>query len=296
MKMIRLWLLCLLLSVPLCARQAVSITLIGNKWQASGSYLTCFEIKNTSSEVFGFSGYSDDSPIYRCELLKFGRWHPERMGWCGVGMGQHDFPPGKTFPLDTLPPKGSRPWRIALPVRSTTPDGKTAEPLFYSAPIPPFKSADITRHRSPPVQGGVKLGVAYHEGLPYPCEFTLTNLSSAVLYYGGFKEKHVPPIYLGQEHIHKKWSEEHSVDWSGTGLGFQILSPLESITFRIPAQSLEHPWRIGIRLFRTDKPSALHDAYVPVWWPRLPKRGVTPDPIPGPIFGSLIEASTPPPQ
>lgn len=295
MKMLRLWFLWLFLGVPLSARQVVSITPVGHKWTASGSYLTCFEIKNTSSELFGFSGYSDDSPIYAFELLKFHRWHPERTGWCGVGMGQHEFPPGKTISLDTLPPTGTRPWRIALSLRSTTPDGKTAETVFHSDPIPPFKSADHAHPETPPIEGGVKLEVAYREGLFYPCEFTLTNLSTAVLYYGGFKEKDVPPIYLGQEYIGKKWNEEHSVDWSGTGLGFQTLRPLESITFRIPAQSLEHPWRVGMRLFRTNKPSALHDAYAPVWWPQLPKRGVTPNPIPGSITVSLIEASTPPP-
>ena len=84
MKMLPLWFLWLFLGVPLSARQAVSITPLGHKWTASGSFLACFEIKNTSSEVFGFSGYSDDSPIYACELLKFHRWHPERAGWCGA--------------------------------------------------------------------------------------------------------------------------------------------------------------------------------------------------------------------
>jgi hypothetical protein len=125
----------------------------------------------------------------------------------------------------------------------------------------------------------VQREVSWHPDKEFPYTFKLINSSAKTLYYGGYREADIPPIYLNQKWQLWQWGDDGTVDWCGSDFGFKQLRPGGTIMFSIPAQSLDSTWRIGIRLLRTDVPRATDDAYRPVWWPELPPRGKTPNKI-----------------
>lgn len=258
--------LLLFFSYP-CPAAPARLEPIGTRWDASGNFISVFRLTNTSSGEISFPGYSASSPAYTLQLRHLGRWRDEPSFWCGVGFGTQRLAPHRSEIFTVLPPKDSRMWRIGIKV---TMAGWAPKALIaWTKAL--ITDADIVR-QAPNADAFVRTDVLRRPYRNFPYTFTLTNTSDKPLFYGGFKETHVPPIYLNQERRLGRWIDDGSATWCGTSFGFRELPQGGLISFSIPAQSLNLTWRIGVRLYRTAQPVVPRDAYSPVWWPPLPRR------------------------
>jgi len=272
-----------------------SITFTGYKWDAYGNYLPYFKVSNKTSEVFAFWGYSKSSPVYSIEVLINDRWQENPLGWCGNGMQLQTMAPEDSFVFFVPPRSGDASWRVRIDLEPRSKTRIYYKPNIHSSPLP----TSDTLARMPPAGSSpqqVMLEAEYHDELQFPCRFRLTNISDSPVYYGGFDEKSVPPIYLGQKSQGNAWVNTGSANWRGTGFGFKMLSPGSSLSFDIPAQNLDTFWRIGIRLYRNNAPERLIEAYDPIWWPKLPRRGTAPEHKPEAVKVTLIPSLRPPPD
>jgi hypothetical protein len=255
-----------------------AINHIGSSWDAYGNFLDTFRITNKSETAIYYSGYGPDAPVFDTQILKHsGLQDMGSSGWCGVGLGSHSLAPHQSVNF-SVPIAFEAPttWRIGMKIS-----------LMQKTNVPP-KSESVwstiitTKSRKQIDQAGssaksfVRTTVTWHPEKRFPYTFVLANISTNTLFYGGFSETDVPPIYLDQEQESGLWKDNGSVNWCGTHLGFWPLQPGQSITFSIPAQGLDHTWRSGIRLYRSRTPITPEDAFLPVWWQELPPRGKTP--------------------
>lgn len=244
----------------------------GWHWTAYGRFLEDFRLTNTSEKPICYTGYA--SPVCFKELWTLAWWRRQRLSLCGNGLREGGLEPGQSTTFGYPPPEGSKTWRIGVSY-----DWGSKDDVFQEYPLK-VKSAGIvtTSPRdqifasAPDASKLVRLEVQKQTGQEERYTFTLTNTSAQTLFYGGYREKSVPPIYLSQLSQRFGWKYDGTVDWSGTGLGFKEIRPGATIQFSIPARGGEHIWRIGLRLFRTNAPRAMEDAYRPVWWPKLPPR------------------------
>ena len=243
-----------------------SLERVGARWDAYGNLLSVFRLTNTSERDIAYPGFSPSSPLYTRQLRRLG-WHEEPSGWCGVGLGTQRLRAHQSATFTVLPPEGRRTWRIGIAV---TQAGDQSQPVvLWTKPL----TTDSQTVREAPSAGElVQVRVAHHLGRKFPYTFTVTNKSSQPLFYGGYRDAHIPPLYLNQERRSGRWTDDGRGDWSGTGFGFRQLSPGKSNSFSIPAQSLDSTWRIGIRFYRTPQPTDPADAFSPVWSEPLPPR------------------------
>jgi hypothetical protein len=51
-----------------------------------------FCVTNALAQPVWFAGYSLQSPLFKIQLLKDGRWQDSPMGWCGAGLGLRELP------------------------------------------------------------------------------------------------------------------------------------------------------------------------------------------------------------
>lgn len=255
-------------SVPLASTKPTSelrLEYISEEWDAYGNFLPAFRLTNDSQREITYSGYSISSPVFVQQVRGSDReeWRNQNIGWSGTGLESQRLRAGHATTFRVAPPEGVHFWRIGL---------KTEEPediVVWSKSI----IANKTMVEEMPCAAKlIHVDVAKHPDRESTYTFTLKNVSEESLFYGGYQEPHVPPIYLKQEKFAEGWIDDGKADWSGTGFGFKELRPGRSILFSIPAQSLDRTWRIGIRLFRTDRPAARKDAYEPVWWEPLSPR------------------------
>jgi hypothetical protein len=242
----------------------VQLTCIGEEWDAYGNFLTVLRLDNRSQRSISYSGYSDSFPVYREQLRGSNSegWRDRNSGWCGVGLGKQQLRAQQSVTLKLPPPGGAYSWRIGINI--DTPDAR----LIWSDAM--TANAEQVRE-SPSAAGLVQAVVVKHPDREFPYTFILKNVSGRPLFYGGYREPDVPPIYLIQENRPDGWHDDGKADWSGSGFGFKELTPGGSLLFSIPAQSLDSKWRIGIRLFKNVRP-AYNDAFSPVWWVPLPPR------------------------
>jgi hypothetical protein len=182
-----------------------------------------------------------------------------------VGLGRQKLRAGRSATFTVVPPEVGQS-RIGIKIES---------PVEHVIWTPPINADAETAREAPSAAELVRTDVSKHPGREFPYTFTLTNVSDRPLFFAGFNEPHVPPLYLNQEQRSGDWQDEGHALWNGSGssgFGFKELPPGGSISFSIPAQSLDSTWRIGIRLFQTPRPASYNDAYSPVWWEPLPPR------------------------
>jgi hypothetical protein len=73
--------------------------------------------------AFSYSGFTPDGPMYSCEVLEDGVWHPIPMGWCGTGLKEQTLEPEASVEFDTIVPRNGKSHRFALgEPRLVTPD------------------------------------------------------------------------------------------------------------------------------------------------------------------------------
>ncbi len=243
-----------------------SLERVGAQWDAYGNFLSVFRLTNTSERDISYPGYAPSSPLYTRQLRRLG-WRDEPSGWCGVGLGTQRLAPHQSATFTVLPPEGRRTWRIGIEV--TQPGDQWQPPVVWT---PPLRTDSEIVGEAPSAGEFVQTHVVHQPRRKFPYTFTVTNTSNRPLFYGGFREAHVPPIYLNQERRLGRWTDEGNANWCGTGFGFRQLPSGGSISFSIPAQSLDSTWRIGIRFYRTAQPVDPTDAFSPVWWEPLPPR------------------------
>src|ERR1043166_6877637 len=65
-----------------------------------------FCVTNALAQPVWFAGYSLQSPLFKIQLLKDGRWQDSPMGWCGAGLGLRELPSkaSTTFTVPVPPP------------------------------------------------------------------------------------------------------------------------------------------------------------------------------------------------
>jgi hypothetical protein len=258
------------------AAAAVALNSVGSTWDAYGNYLSVFTLTNASDEAMSYSGYAPSEPIYTTQVRRIAQWSDEPAGWCGVGLGTQRLAPNQSVTFTVPPPDGDQTWRVGVRFNFTGSDSKSRRSeTAWSSPVT-SKSRKQIDLAAPDAASLVQTAVTWHPDSKFPYTFRLTNSSAKTLFFGGYRETDVPPIYLNQERQRGHWRDDGHADWCGSGFGFKQLRPGDSLTFSIPAQSLDHSWRIGILLFRNGAPRAPDDAYRPVWWPELPPRGKTP--------------------
>lgn len=244
----------------------------GHHWTAYGRFIEEFRLTNSSEKAICYLGYVE--PVAFKELWTFAWWHRQRLSLCGNELREGGLEAGQSATFTFPSPEGTKTWRIGVSYDWGSKDDVFQEYPFKvrSAAVVTTSPRDQTFASAPDASRLVRMEVQQHPGRPRPYTFTLTNTSAQMLFYGGFREKNIPPIYLGQESHLFRWTFEGSVNWSGTDLGFKELRPGDRIQFSIPGQSLDRFWRIGLRLFRTNVPRSIEDAYRPVWWPKFPPR------------------------
>lgn len=248
---------------------SVSLEQTGTLVDPHGHLMMVFKLTNASTSAVSYSGYAPAQPNYTAQFRRLGQWLNAPGGWCGFGLKEAQLPPHQAVTF-TVPPWEEKTARICLDI-ATVCKGRKAEPRqISSAPITISRAA-IDRSAGD-ASSLVHLEVGHHPERKLPYTLTLTNTSPQTLYYGGFRELNVTPIYLNQERTFGHWKDDGEANWTGKGPAFQTLPPRRSISFSIPAQSTGKTWRSGIRLYRTDHPRAMTDAYDPVWWPALPPR------------------------
>lgn len=268
MKNFGIALLGLWISVAMPSMAQVAIERTGGEWSPYGSYLWNLRLSNYSKDTIVFDGYAPASPVYVVETRRLGGWKGEDASWCGVGMGTHQIPAGREISFQVDAPEGRATWRVG--VRFST-KGRRDSSMVWTQPVAGLIDREAGKGRA---SGLVRTEVAKHPDRKFPYTFTLTNISNRPLYYGGFLGK-TPPIYLNQVRRLGFWKDEGQADWCGKGIAIRPLFPERSLSFSIPAQSLDSTWRIGMRLYKSPRPVNISDAFQPVWWPPLPPRGST---------------------
>ena len=235
----------------------VRLEQVGEEWDAYGNFLPILRLTNHAQYDISCPSDSTASPVYMEQVRGSDSegWRGQNLSWCGVGLGTQNLRTGQSATFTVLPPEGAQSWRIGIEIE---------HPEAHVIWTPPIAgNAEIVREPPSAVEV-VETTVVRHPDRDFPYTFTLKNVSDGPLYYGGFKEPHVPPIYLNQEKRSEGWEDNGKANWCGTGFGFKALPPGGSISFSIPAQSLDSTWRIGIRLFKTARPASYDDAYSPV--------------------------------
>ena len=262
--------------LALASRSAAALELrhSGSRWNANGNFLYEFSLTNSSSDAVEYDGYHFSLPVYTSQTLRNNQWKDDSADWCGVNLETRQLAPRQAVTLSLSPPDDARAWRVGIPFRPAATNAASAQiKTAWSPSVRPKSRKELDAHgksAAPWVETQVALHRDGNREQSY--EFSLRNKSTNTLYYGGFREPDVPPIYLNQERRTGRWHDNGHANWSGSDLGFKQLLPGQSISFKIPAQSLDRSWRIGIRLFRTDSPGVPEDAYLPVWWIELPPR------------------------
>lgn len=269
----------ILATLPLASPGATApgaLDCVGTTWDASGNFLSVFRLTNSSEETTAYSGYAPATPVYKRQIRRLTHWRDEPTGWCGVGLGIQRLTPNHSLTFAVPPPDGDRAWRIGVQFTFTGADSRSKRSEIVWSSAVTSKSPRQIELAAHDASSLVQLGVSWNPDREFPYTFNLTNMSEKTLFYGGYSEPDVPPIYLNEERRMGHWRDDGKADWSGSNFGFKRLRPRDSMTFSIPPQSLDHSWRIGIRLFRTDAPHAPDDACRPVWWAELPPRGKPP--------------------
>jgi hypothetical protein len=245
----------------------IQLERVGAEWNAYGQNTTVIKLTNGADRGVSYTGYSSE-PVYTLQvqgsILDWWTWHDEGpSGWCGVGLGTRILNPQQSVTFKVPTPDHSQPWRVGIKIKD--PD----IPNIWTRPI-----VETVREGrwAAGAEKLVETAVEQHPGRNFPYTFILKNTSASPIFYGGFQEPNIPPIYLNQEMHSGNWEDSGQGDWSGTGFGFKELVPGASISFPIPGQSLDAMWRIGIRLFMTARPESPDDIYKPIWWPPFPPR------------------------
>jgi hypothetical protein len=241
---------------------------VGTRWDPWGNFQFVFRLNNTSDRAISYQGYGPEWPIFAQQRRGATGWEAEKGGWCGTGLGKQKLAAHGSIVFTVPPPlEGGQTWRFGIAV--TGPGYGSRPEMIWSGPLRAKPEAD---ENTPGADALVHIHVVQHPGQKFPYTFTVRNVSERPVYYGGFREAQVPPIYLNAELRGQRWKNNGHSDWSGTGLGFQPLAPGRAISFSIPAQSWETTWRIGLQCYRTAEPTSAADVYRPVWGPALPPR------------------------
>jgi hypothetical protein len=260
---------------------AVTLESLGTRWLPFGSLNSEFMITNASSNTIQFSGYGRSMPIYTAQIRLQGDWCKQPEGlYCPVGLESISLMPRESmaFTVPALP--GEDKWRIGIEfTHSDLATGSNRIETVWSPAVTNAPESEIASAASNPTSLA-RIDVTWHAERDYPYTFKLVNVSVEPLYYGGFAERDVPPIYFGQERRGKEWQDSGVAKWCGSRLGFYELKAGGSIEFSIPAQSLDTTWRIGIRLFKKAEPRSPQDAYRIIWSHELPPRGTPPTNLP----------------
>lgn len=112
---------------------------------AKGVMLMRFEVLNPNPAGLPFVGYRPDSfrpplkdefisPIYQVELRRGETWKPQKIGWCGNGVGPVQLPPRRPVTFNLLVPDGS--WdAVRVGLRWSAAE-KAPEQTAWSDPVP----------------------------------------------------------------------------------------------------------------------------------------------------------------
>lgn len=255
---------------------AVALKCVGSEWDAYGNYLSVFMLTNDTDRAISYFGYAPSQPVYTTQIRNEIQWREEATGWCGVGFGAQNLFPKQSVTFRVSPPQDGQAWRVGIEIEVV--DSRNAQTRIRTVWSPPARRQSLRKKISQDADATrlVQTAVSWNPDHAQPYTFSLINTSTDSLFYGGYQEPTVPPIFLNQVRYLGKWREDGVADWSGSDIGFKELRAGDSIRFSIPAQSQDSTWRIGIRLFRSDAPHAQDDAYEPVWWPELPRDGTAP--------------------
>lgn len=265
-KNARLLFIGLWIAMALPSMAQVSIERTGGEWSPYGSYLSNIRLSNPSKETISFEGYAPESPVYVVETRQLGGWKDEDASWCGVGLREQHMPAGGEIRFQVAAPEGRAAWRVG--VYFSAKGGRHSSGVWTQ----PIAGLDDRGAGKGGVRELVRTEVAKDPDRKFPYTFTLTNISARPLYYGGFRGA-TPPIYLNQIRRLGFWKDDGQADWCGKDIAIRPLPPGRSLSFSIPAQSLDSTWRIGMRLYKSPQPVRVSDAFPPVWWPPLPPRG-----------------------
>ena len=248
---------------------SISLEQAGTLVDPHGNLMMVFKLTNTSAAAVSYSGYAPALPNYTTQFRRLGQWRDAPGAWCGFGLKDIQLPAHQVVTF-TVPPWEGKTSRICLDIAPARAGGKPESQQIRSAPV--TISLEAIHRNAGDASSLVRTEVTHHPEHKSPYTLTLANTSSQTLYYGGFHDPNVPPIYLNQERVLGHWKDDGEANWAEKGVAFHPLPSHRSISFSIPAQSLDKTWRIGIRLYRTDHPKTMEDTYLPVWWPPLPPR------------------------
>lgn len=254
------------ISAAVTSMAQVSLQRTGGQWSPYGSYLSDIRLSNHSKDTITFEGYAPASPVYVVETRQLAGWKGEDASWCGVGLRKQQMPAGGEISFQVAAPERRAAWRVG--VHFSTEGGRDSS-VAWTQPIAGEHDRGAGRERADKL---VRMEVSKHPDRKFPYTFTLTNISDRPLYYGGYRGT-TPPIYLNQFRRLGFWKEDGQADWCGRDIAIRPLLPGSSLSFSIPAQSLDSTWRIGMRLYKAPQPILISDAFRPVWWPPLPPRG-----------------------
>ncbi len=187
---------------------------IGEEWDAYGNFLPVLRLTNYSRRDISYAGYSTSSPVYMQQVRGSDReeWREHNPGWCGTGLGTQQLRAGQSATFRVVPREAVQSWRIGIKI-----DGPEARAIWTQ----PINREAAVAHEAPSAAELVQVHVSKHPDREYPYTFTLKNVSGKPLFYGGYQEPHVPPIYLNQEKRPEGWHDDGKADWSGTGFGFK---------------------------------------------------------------------------
>ena len=236
---------------------------IGTKWDEYGHFVWVFRFTNPSDTPISYVGWmSDSGPLPVVEVLRSGVWRDVYLGCLGPERNAQRLAPHRSILVSLAPQKAGATWRVGVPVMQPPSFtrwevGVWTDPLSTDAATPAAaKSRSAARM--------VETRVSRNPDPNAPYTFTLTNISSQPLYYGGFQGTKLPAFHLQQDRFLGRWQGGESAMFYGTGDGFRKLSPGASLTFTIPSLNLWKTWRLGVRLYRTPRPVVPADAYPPV--------------------------------
>lgn len=113
--------LCLLCLLPMaCARETRTNTgpgqilceLLALDLTTDTDAMASFRASNGTGSSVSYRGYSEEGPLYQCEVLEAGVWQASPLGWCGTGLEEHALEPGESVDFSAVVPRDGRSYRF----------------------------------------------------------------------------------------------------------------------------------------------------------------------------------------
>lgn len=74
--------------------------------------MASFRASNGTDAPVSYRGYSEEGPLYQCEVLEAGVWQANPLGWCGTGLEKHALEPGERMDFSAVVPRDGRSYRF----------------------------------------------------------------------------------------------------------------------------------------------------------------------------------------